>query len=178
MNNEQSAICTPDKKLAAVCGLFCPACSLFIGTKEDTKRLKMMAERFQLPVEELECHGCRSEKIGIFCRNYCKMKKCTAEKGIDFCGECSEYPCEELKAFQAQMPHRIELWKSQERIKEVGFEKWYEEMIEHYSCPECGTINSAYDIACRKCGTTPGCNFVNLHKDEIIQNASKLKLSE
>jgi hypothetical protein len=165
---------TPDKRLAAVCGLYCPACTLFIGTKEDPERLKIMAARFQLPVEELECHGCRSEKRGIFCRTYCKMTKCAAEKGIDFCGECPEYPCAELKEFQVRMPHRIELWKSQERIKEVGYEKWYVEMIEHYSCPSCGTINSTYDMACRRCGTTPGCNYVNLHKDEIIHNMGML----
>jgi len=52
--------CTPDKRLAAVCGLFCPACTLFIGTKEDPERLKMVAMRIQLSVEELECHGCQS----------------------------------------------------------------------------------------------------------------------
>jgi hypothetical protein len=176
MNNGQLGFCTPDKRLAAVCGLFCPACTLFIGTKEDPERLKTLAMRLQLPVEELECHGCRSEKRGFFCRDYCTMTKCTSERGIDFCGECPEYPCAELKAFQVQMPHRIELWKSQERIKDVGYKKWYAEMIEHYSCPECHTLNSAYDMVCRKCGTTPSCSYVNFHKDVIIQNMSKLGL--
>ncbi len=164
----------PGKKLAAVCGLFCPACSLFIGSTEDSERLRMISKRFQLPSEELECHGCRSEKRGLYCRNYCKMTKCAAEKGIDFCGECQEYPCEELKTFQAQMPHRIELWESQERIKKVGYKKWYQEMIEHYSCPECHTINSAYDMKCWKCGTTPSCNYVRLHKEEIKKNPTKI----
>ncbi|MDF9408722.1 MAG: hypothetical protein A4E52_01841 [Pelotomaculum sp. PtaB.Bin013] len=168
MSKGQLGLSTPDKRLAAVCGLFCTACALYIGTKEDPERLKIMATRFQIPVEELECHGCRSEKRGIFCREYCKMTKCVIEKGIDFCGECPEYPCDELKEFQAKMPHRNELWKSHERIKEVGYEKWYAEQVEHYSCPACGTINSAYDMACRKCGATPSCNFVKLHKDEII----------
>ncbi|MGE5627396.1 MAG: DUF3795 domain-containing protein [Solirubrobacterales bacterium] len=169
---------TPDKSLAAVCGLFCAGCSLFIGTMEDPKRLQTLSENLGVPVEELECNGCRSEKRGIFCRNRCKMTKCAVEKGISFCVECSEYPCNDLKEFQIQMPHRIELWESQKHIREVGYEKWYEEMIKHYSCPNCGTINSAYDITCRKCGTTPGCKYVELHKNEIIQSNSKLKLSE
>jgi len=175
MKNGQVGSFNPDKRLAAVCGLFCPTCNLFIGTKEDPERLKRMAKGFQLPVEELECHGCRSEKRGFFCNKYCKMTACSAEKGIDFCGECSEYPCEELKAFQVKMPHRIELWKSHDRIVEVGYEKWYAEMIEHYSCAECGTLNSAYDIACRKCGKVPSCNYVNLHKEEINQHLAKNK---
>ncbi len=158
-----------DKKLAAVCGLFCPACTIFIGTREDHERLKVLAEHAHKPVEELRCDGCRSEKRCYYCRERCKMGKCASEKGVDFCGECNEYPCEDLRAFQAAMPHRIELWKSQERIKEVGYEKWYREMIEHYSCLKCGTINSAYDLKCRNCGGEPSCEYVSRHKQAIIR---------
>jgi len=175
MSNGQLGITVPDKELAAVCGLFCPACNLFIGTKEDPERLKLLAQRLQRPVEDLECHGCRTEKRSFFCNEYCKMAKCAVEKGIDFCGECTEYPCAELKDFQCQMPHRIELWKNHDRIKEVGYEKWYAEMIEHYSCPDCGTINSTYDLeGCRKCGTTPSNAYVRQHKSEIIQHLAKV----
>jgi len=174
MKRADENLYTPDKLLAAVCGLFCPACSVYIGTREDLQRLKGLAERLQCPVEDLRCHGCRSENRCYYCAG-CKKTGCAAEKGVDFCGECKEYPCEELRLFQAEMPHRIELWKYQERIKEVGYEKWYAEMIEHYSCPQCGAINSAYDIACRKCGTTPSCTFVSLHKEEIIRQLAKRK---
>ena len=175
MESANEILCTPDKRLVAVCGLFCPGCTLFIATKEDPERLKGIAERFQLSVEDLECEGCRADKRCIYCTSKCKMTSCAAEKGLEFCGECREYPCEELRVFQAGMPHRIELWKYHERIKEVGYEKWYMEMLEHYSCPKCHTLNSAYDIACRKCGTTPSCTFVSLHKDKIIQHLSGRK---
>ena len=33
----------PDKTLAAVCGLYCEACSLYIATKEDPARLTALA---------------------------------------------------------------------------------------------------------------------------------------
>jgi hypothetical protein len=165
----------PDKRLVAVCGLFCPACGLFIGTIEDPERLKGIAERIQQPLEKVICYGCRSDKRSFFCEHLCIMYKCAAEKGIDFCGACDEYPCESLKEFQAAMPHRIELWQAQERIKEAGYEKWYMEMLEHYSCPACGTINSAYDMACRKCDAAPGNAYVSKHKEEIIQQMSKKK---
>ncbi len=164
-----------DKRLAAVCGLFCPACTAFIGTHEDPERLKAMARRFKRPVEELHCHGCRSEKRSFYCRTICTMAKCASAKSVDFCGECAEYPCKNLKAFQAEMPHRIELWQSQERIKEAGYETWYAEMIEHYSCPRCHTINSAYDLKCRKCGKEPSCAYVDLHKNEILRQLAKWK---
>lgn len=164
-----------DKKLAAVCGLFCPACHVFIGTHEEPAQLAVMARRFQRSLEELQCNGCRSAKRCFYCETVCFMAKCSAEKGVEFCGDCADYPCKGLKEFQAQAPHRIELWKSQARIKDAGYEKWYSEMIEHYSCQKCKTINSAYDLKCRKCGNDPSCEYVRLHKDKIMRHLSKMK---
>lgn len=86
---------------------------------------------------------------------------------MDFCGECEDYPCEIIRTFQAEMPHRLELWAAQDRIQEVGYEQWFDEMVGHYSCPECETINSAYHTVCRNCGTTPSCRYTELHKREI-----------
>ncbi len=164
----------PDKRLAAVCGLFCPACTIFIGTREDPERLKPIVDRVRKSVDELKCDGCRTEKRCFYCRERCKMAKCASDRGLEFCGECPEYPCRDLKVFQAEMPHRIELWKSQERIRAVGYKKWYSEMIEHYSCSKCGTINSTYDLTCRKCGASPGSAYVALHREEIVRQLAKM----
>lgn len=166
--------CGYDKKTAAVCGLFCPSCGLYIGTREDPKRLEILAKVLGRPVEEIRCEGCRAELRSLSCRE-CKMDKCATEKGVDFCGSCGDYPCQDLKDFQCAMPHRIELWNSLERIREVGPEKWYAEMAEHYACPSCKTINAAYDLRCRKCGAEPSCAYVAEHKDEIIPYLSRIR---
>ena len=126
------------------------------------------------PIEQLACNGCRSDKRCGYC-DTCKMSKCASEKGIEFCCECSDYPCEDLKAFQTMMPHRNELWASLAQIKEIGFEKWYSQMVERYSCPECKTMNSSYDITCRNCGATPGSPYVADNKEAIIAHLAKLK---
>jgi hypothetical protein len=173
MGNREGAALKPDKRETAVCGLFCPSCSVYIGTKEDPERLKRLAEFFDKQVSEMECKGCRSDKRIEYCRT-CKMVQCSTAKRIDFCGACEDYPCEDLRQFQAVLPHRIELWKSQERIKEVGYERWYAEMLEHYACSQCGTINSAYDMACRRCGASPSCAYVRLNQDEIMRRLSDM----
>jgi hypothetical protein len=157
----------PDKKLVAVCGLFCPACWVHIAQRESLEKRKKIAESFRVPVEALKCDGCRAKHRSAYC-NTCKMSACAEEKGLEFCIECEEYPCDPLKEFQAGKPHRIELWQNQSRIKEVGYEKWFEEMLQHYSCAKCGTINSAYNVACRDCGATPSCTYVDLHEAEIV----------
>jgi predicted RNA-binding Zn-ribbon protein involved in translation (DUF1610 family) len=175
MERNDENLRAPDQRLAAVCGLFCPACTIFIGTREDPERLKALSKWIGLPVEELRCEGCRSEKRCFFCRDQCKMVKCAAAKGLDFCGGCGDYPCPGLRNFQAAMPHRIELWSSLERIRSVGFETWYAEMLDHFSCPQCGAINSAYDFKCRKCGAAPGCKYVALHGKEVARLMSAMK---
>ena len=164
----------PDKRLAAVCGLFCPACSIYIGTREDPARLKLIADRFGIPVEEARCDGCRSDRRFPYCAT-CKMEKCAAEKGLDFCGACEEFPCPDLKAFQEELPHRIELWENLGRIDEAGWEKWFEEMAAHYACPECGTLNTAYDRACRECGAGPSCAYVRKNTDELTRLLQNMK---
>jgi len=164
-----------DKKLAAVCGLFCPACHVFIATQEDPAKLAAMAQRYQKSLDELQCNGCRSAKRCFYCESMCFMAKCAAGKGVEFCGDCADYPCKGLKDFQAMAPHRIELWKSHARRKEAGLETWYAEMIEHYSCPQCKALNSAYDIKCRKCGNEPSSEYVRLHKDAILKHLEKSK---
>ncbi len=164
-----------EEKLAAVCGLFCPSCALYIGSIDEPARLKALANQWGKTVEEVTCYGCRSDKRSFYCENLCKMYKCAKEKNVKFCSQCGDYPCNDLKEFQSQAPHRIELWDSLKCIKENGYEKWFKDMVKHYSCQECGTINSAYDVKCRKCGKTPGNEYNNMHKDVIIKFMESMK---
>ncbi|HUV52139.1 MAG TPA: DUF3795 domain-containing protein [Dehalococcoidia bacterium] len=165
----------PDKRLTAVCGLFCPSCAIFIATHEDPKKLKLISENRKVTVEEAKCDGCRAQRRNSYCKT-CKMYLCATKKGIDFCGQCEDYPCGDLKEFQAEYPHRFELWQAQERIKKVGYEQWYKEQLKHYSCPKCHTLNSAYDFTCRKCGASPSCAYNKLHEQETIRMLSNMKL--
>jgi hypothetical protein len=155
-----------DKNLAAVCSLFCGACALYIGTTEEPARLEKLAARMGRTTEEMVCYGCRAERRSFYCRT-CRLYACAAAKGHEFCGQCAEYPCGALRDFQAERPHRAELWQDQARIGEVGWQRWLEEKPAHYACPDCATVNSAYDAACRRCGRTPSCRYVEAHKEEI-----------
>lgn len=168
MKQEEKQIGHLDKKYAAVCGLYCEACSLFIATREDPERVKALAARFGFSEEAVKCHGCRSDKRFPHCEN-CRMSACAAERGIDFCSECMEYPCGDLKKFQAERPHRIELWDDLERIKAVGHEQWLREIRERYTCTRCRTINSAYDLKCRNCGEEPSCVYVERHGEAVAR---------
>lgn len=152
--------------VAAVCGLYCAACSFYIGSHEEAERLAKLAERFGKTMDEVYCDGCRGERRTFYCQT-CSLFRCAAERGVDFCSECADYPCADLKAFQAQLPHRLELWTSLESIRDRGWEAWEQDMDELYACPTCGVINSAYDLECRACGHEPGSRFAEKHGDAV-----------
>lgn len=158
----------PTKKYAAVCGLFCPSCTIFIATHEDPARLKRLADDEEENLDEYRCEGCRSERRIGACKT-CKILECASIRDISFCGECSDYPCKVIDEFQAAMPHRIEVYSSQATIKELGFEKWFEKMTGHYSCSACSAINSAYDMHCRICGHSPGNEYIRINVDEMLE---------
>lgn len=157
---------SPDKHLAAVCGLFCPACIIFMAAQGNEGAIGKAVDIFNIAPEDLKCDGCRTSERFAYCET-CRMWDCATEQGFEFCGQCEEYPCEELKIFQARYPHRIELWHNQARIGAAGYEQWFIEMLEHYACPDCETINSAYHLTCQSCERYPGSEHANLHQNEI-----------
>jgi len=167
---ESGAERTP--RTAAVCGLYCDACSIYIASHEDPKRLAALAAGFGQSEEDTLCDGCRAERRFTYCRT-CTMFACAAERGLAFCGECEDYPCEALEEFGRERPHRAEIAENMERIMEIGAEAWMAEVADHYSCPECGTLNSAYDLRCRRCGHDPANAFVEAHRAAIVERLSQ-----
>ena len=166
MNTTDRSSDYPEKQFAAVCGLFCPACTLYIASTEDPERLTRLAGLFGLPEEEMRCHGCSSEVRGPTCRD-CKLVTCAVERGVEFCAICVDYPCDDLKEFQVARPHRADLFEDGQRIREIGFEEWFQETFDKYTCSQCQVINSAYDLTCRKCGNEPGSPYVERHRKVV-----------
>jgi len=56
------------------CGLSCDGCSF---------------------VESHGCAGCK-ESCGKPFHGECPVAKCAMEKGVEHCGECPQFPCEQL----------------------------------------------------------------------------------
>ncbi len=153
-------------ELAAACGLFCGSCSVYIATKEDPERLKRISLKFGITEETALCFGCGSEKRFAACAG-CGFSACAKGKGLGFCSECKDFPCKELRDFQAALPHRLDLWEDLEQARHLEPTGWVAKMRQKYTCSQCGTVNSAYDLSCRNCGRTPSCDFVNRHLEAL-----------
>jgi len=130
----------------APCGLSCRKCFAYtkgeIGrnSKELQKLLgnfDVYAERFSafLPefknypmfkgmleyLAQADCKGCRK---GTCKWPDCGVQACYKEKGVDFCFECGEFPCENTNFDE----HLRKRWiQMQNRMQEAGVEAYYEE---------------------------------------------------
>lgn len=155
-----------DLSTSAYCGLFCETCSVYIFSQTDENALEALASKFGMTKEEMRCNGCRSDKLSSYCQK-CLFTPCALEKGILNCEDCAEFPCDKLKEFQKQMPHRAELFESAECRKSLGIDKWKEKITSDYSCEKCGNVNSPYFVKCAKCGNVPSSPFFERHSAEI-----------
>ncbi|MFA0889190.1 MAG: DUF3795 domain-containing protein [Synergistales bacterium] len=154
------------RELAAACGLLCGACSVYIATQEDPERLKRISLKFGIPEEEVRCFGCGSDKKFGPCKD-CLFSACAKERELDFCSECGDFPCKALTDFQAALPHRLDLWEDLDQARRLEPLEWIASVRQKYTCSRCGTINSVYDLSCRKCGRTPSCDFVERHIEAL-----------
>jgi hypothetical protein len=69
------------------------------------------------------CGGCRSENVQ--CPIPCKAKTCHKEKGVDFCFQCQDYPCDDPTFAPIK-----ERWRQRnDRMKDIGVVRFYEEQI-------------------------------------------------
>lgn len=88
-----------ESRIISACGNDCKACPRYAIGKINEDLLKTAELWYRIgyrdrvvSVEEISCHGCKPE-------NWCRYNvvKCCAEKRISNCGECAEYPCDNIK---------------------------------------------------------------------------------
>ncbi|MCX7711202.1 MAG: DUF3795 domain-containing protein [Clostridia bacterium] len=115
-------------ELTAPCGLDCFNCELYEENLDEVKR-KKFAEAFSLSEEKVACKGCRAQGGCRLHWGNCDMLDCVKEKNVDFCFQCSEFPCSMYTPCvdgADRYTHNIKIFNLC-RIKAVGVEKWAEE---------------------------------------------------
>ena len=67
------------------------------------------------------CGGCRSDNVRCFVT--CAARTCHRERGVDFCFQCPDYPCD--KEFFAPLKKN---WRIRnDRMKEIGVVEYFNE---------------------------------------------------
>jgi hypothetical protein len=93
------------------CGLVCTQCPAFIATLEDddAKRAEvaeLWSKQFNMEIkaEDVNCVGCLADgKHSSYC-GICEIRKCAIERGLESCGLCDDYACENLEKVLSMEP--------------------------------------------------------------------------
>lgn len=100
------------------------------------------------------CAGCLTNSMGKaeHCRK-CKIEDCVQSKGLNYCFECLEFPCKQIKYLEKSYNKRYQasLIKNSEFVQKYGLEKFMEQQKEEYTCSKCGGIISIHDKECSEC---------------------------
>ena len=118
-------------QLTSPCGRDCFNCPLYLA--RDNERLqRIVSKKMGIPLENAVCQGCRNEKGVIpFLKEYgtCNLFQCTQDKGITFCFECDDFPCDHLHPVAdraSEFPHNTQMFNLM-LIKKMGVEAWAKE---------------------------------------------------
>jgi hypothetical protein len=115
-------------KMTAPCGLDCFNCAIYLAGENEEIRASV-AKRMNVPLELAVCRGCRTEGgcvTAIGAVEPCHVWKCISQKGLNFCYECSDFPCDHLHPYAdkaAERPHNVKVFNLN-LIKKMGLESW------------------------------------------------------
>jgi len=119
------------RRLTAPCGLDCFNCAMYRASLDEETR-KKVAKAMNLPLEKAQCKGCRDEEgtIGFLgMTEPCRAYKCSRAKGVEFCSDCADFPCDFLHPYAdmaSQRPHNTKVFNLC-LIKKMGVEQWAKE---------------------------------------------------
>ena len=130
------------------CGLNCARCSLYL-IPEEKKSAEQVLTWFksqkwrpeELTVDEFmknngrECEKCRGPENKCWTED-CFFRSCAIEKGLDYCFQCENLPCEKLSAFANDgAPHHKQTLENLEIMKKIGLKAFIESHSKPTFCP-------------------------------------------
>jgi hypothetical protein len=125
--------------MIAPCGINCETCVGFFGYTMSGKKRKHT------------CIGCRlvSKKCAFLMKDCDKL----ANDEVEFCFECEDFPCQNLKALDERYrkAYDMSLIDNLNRVRDLGVEKYLVEEREKWKCSSCGKMICVHTSRCYNC---------------------------
>ena len=116
--------------IVGYCGLYCAKCLIYIAsTTSDDKKKERLAKKYsrelgkKIGSEDIHCWGCRAGNRNCWGKK-CQFRKCASDKGIDFCYQCSEFPCPDILSFHEK---HLDAQENLNRICKIGIDAFISE---------------------------------------------------
>jgi len=117
----------------SVCGLNCAKCDMYEASHGNEKVRDEIVQWFKekrnktLQPEQIRCEGCRGPLDAHWSED-CRMLSCATQRGLQYCFQCSDFPCTKLKDFCSDgVAHHKRTVENLARMKEIGVQAWIAE---------------------------------------------------
>lgn len=87
--------------IIAVCGLKCNECDI-LRAQNNPEIAHRIVEWFkkerdiEVKIEDIHCLGCKGDRTKHWSPDCWILKCCVDKKGLEFCDQCADFPCEKL----------------------------------------------------------------------------------
>lgn len=118
------------KTIVSPCGLNCSNCSVYKDNVTPELQEKI-AQSTPFKKEDINCNGCTAGNPCISLKlqgKECLTLNCSIKKGVKYCFECNDFPCEHLMPTAdgaTIFPHNTKLYNLC-MMKKIGIDKWVE----------------------------------------------------
>lgn len=131
-----------DHQLIAPCGMYCALCSSYLANQNKIPR---QSGKFNY------CTGCRPRDKQ--CAGLKKRCDLLHNHTIQYCFECSSYPCLNLArlAKRYQTRYKMDFLQNLELIKRFGEDALLDVLYALHNCERCGELKSVHNGKCFKC---------------------------
>lgn len=126
-------------ELIAPCGMNCGTCVAYFGYAMEGKKRKHI------------CLGCRSRaSLCAFIQKECPK---LAASRIEYCFECGDYPCTNLRTLDNRYRNKygMSMIENLSYVEENGIEKFLKHEQERWKCHSCGGVICVHNKICYTC---------------------------
>ncbi|PNX46085.1 MAG: hypothetical protein BV457_08295 [Thermoplasmata archaeon M9B1D] len=131
------------EELIAPCGMNCRICLGYFGYTATGEKRKM------------RCVGCKpTGKSCAHLKKHCKNKMIYE---VDYCFECSDFPCKQLQKLDSKYRERynMSMIENLKYIRDNGMDDFLKQQEKKYRCPECGLgVICVHNGICYSCKST------------------------
>lgn len=129
--------------LAAPCGIYCGTCRHYLARSKGLLKERGLKHG---------CAGCRiqDKNCAWVKKDYALLRK----KEIDFCFECKDFPCVNLKKLDQRHSrnYKVSLVDNLLEIEKISVKQWLKEQENKWRCPEYRGHMCVHDRECYDCG--------------------------
>lgn len=111
----------PRRYWLAACGLDCGACSIHLRTEEELAHWRSQ----DVDPDLVRCDGCRSDPKACHWSGDCAIRACCLEeRGLAFCAECPDLPCDALRRWGEAWAHHARAVEQLIAMRALGVAAW------------------------------------------------------